>query len=246
MGGGASQTGPQSADLVELARRLGAGLSPVDAAWSVAAIGDQTADALPAAEVELIDGANGKRQKEFIAGRVLAHAGLTALGADTGPLLPAARGALAWPTGIVGSISHCDDVCACLVARSSGLTWVGVDLEEYEPLPARVVPRVMSAKERRAIGDLVDSRRAGRIVFSAKECFYKALAPALDRVLAFAEVEVSLVSCAPGAGTFDATFVEPSARPRGCPKRLGGSWSVAGSTLLTRIADSTDTVTSAG
>ena len=179
-----------------------------------------------------------KRRREFSAGRALAHALLDELGAPDTALLPGARRQPLWPTGFVGSISHADEACAVVVARSEALSLVGVDLEEDGPLPERVGEHVLRPEE---VAGLVavpgGAARAGRLAFSAKECVYKALAPRLDRVLEFQEVGLRWGRGATEqGGGFEARFVGPRGVPPGCPDRIAGRWIRSEGLLLTVVA----------
>jgi len=108
-------------------------------------------------------------------GRALARQLLRSLGITTGPILRASGGQPAWPTGIVGSIAHDDDVAVCVVGVAFGDVAFGVDVEPALPLPAEIKDDVaITAIERVAVGDdLV----AARLLFCAKEAVFKACFP---------------------------------------------------------------------
>lgn len=189
-------------------------------------------------EAALVAGAVAKRQREFATGRALAHQLLTELGAPDEPLLPGARRAPGWPSGYLGSITHSDAFCAVAVARSDRLALIGIDVEEDAPLPEKLVPRILGTEEQAArdvLGPAARARR-GRLVFSAKECIYKALAPLVDRVLGFDEVEVRFAEEADTDGSFMTRFVQPEARPSGCPEVVHGRWMAREGALLSVIA----------
>src|SRR4051794_27548381 len=75
-----------------------------------------------------------KRRREFFAGRIYARQGLLELGQKPVPILPKLSRAPSWPEGFVGSISHCDSVCAAVVGRSSKFHAIGLDIESDSPL----------------------------------------------------------------------------------------------------------------
>ncbi len=106
-------------------------------------------------------------------GRALARQLLQHLGISAGPILRSTGGQPTWPTGIVGSIAHDDDVAVCVVSR--GGVVLGVDVEPALPLPAEIKNDVaITAIERAAVGDdLV----AARLLFCAKEAVFKACFP---------------------------------------------------------------------
>jgi 4'-phosphopantetheinyl transferase EntD len=133
------------------------------------------------------------RRREFATGRRLAHALLGELGFAAAPLLPGADRAPLWPDGAVGSIAH--DRRACVVAVAQRRDWrsLGIDLEPAEPLPDELWAQVLLPEERAAL-DRLPARRGvlARLVFSAKECAYKALAPHVRTILEFHDVRVDL------------------------------------------------------
>ncbi|RKY21173.1 MAG: 4'-phosphopantetheinyl transferase [Planctomycetota bacterium] len=189
-------------------------------------------------EAALVARAVPKRVREFATGRALAHELLDAVGAPDEPLLPGPRREPLWPDGYSGSISHCDQLCAVAVAPRAELPLLGLDLEEDLPLPADVLTRVLTLPELDVLGELPEPQRLRRArrTFSAKEAFYKALAPRLDRVLAFEEVRIDwLDECAHG-GAFEAHFTRAERRPAGCPAYLGGRWWRAPGVVLTLVA----------
>lgn len=191
-----------------------------------------------AQEAALVAGAVAKRQREFATGRALAHQLLTELGAPDQPLLPGARRAPGWPSGYLGSITHSDSFCAVAVARAASLALIGIDVEEDAPLPEKLVPRILGPEERAARDGLAEvaRERRGRLVFSAKECIYKALAPLLERVLGFDEIEVRFADDTEADGSFMTRFVQPEARPDGCPEVVHGRWMAREGALLSVIA----------
>lgn len=160
------------------------------------------------------------RRLAFVAGRLAAraamqHAAATAStprdtsGAVSNPashaVLRTARGAPAFPPGILGSISHTRR-CAVALVRVDHAPDVhlGVDIEAL-PDPDReqhrpdLAPRILTAHERRALpphreGDRVTRAYldAVRIRFSLKEAVYKAIDPWVQRHVRFQEVETTL------------------------------------------------------
>lgn len=226
--------------MTSLADALALGLDSPDVASGCRLLDSVPTDGVPVEEHELVATAAPSRRREFLAGRALARGLLLDLGVRAGPILPGARGAPGWPPGVVGSISHCDTVCAALVGKVGAWAWLGVDLEEDEPLPPRLIPRILRPDERDQLLSDPSPERRSRLVFSAKECFYKALAPQVDRVLAFDEVSVewggALDGCSSGEGRFLARFDGPKRRPAACPPELEGRWWALDGLLMTRIA----------
>lgn len=100
-----------------------------------------------------------------------------------------AAGAPLWPTGIVGSLAHDDEIAVAAIARKSDLLSVGIDVEPSEPLPEDIAAIVALP------GDLcgsVKAHLAGRVLFSAKEAVYKAAHPMDGNVLGYEHIRIDL------------------------------------------------------
>lgn len=131
-----------------------------------------------------------KRHRELVVGRALARDLLSELGVIADEIGTRADRSPDWPSGIIGSISHTDDVCAVAVSREHSMQAIGIDVEVSTAVTSDLLPLVTSARERRSIR-MLDSRFA-TLIFSAKETFYKAQAPKTGRFLEFADVEIEL------------------------------------------------------
>lgn len=145
----------------------------------------------PVFEVEerLISGAVVKRQREFRAGRHCAHAAMELLGHPRQPILRDAHRAPIWPTGFLGSISHCRDQCVAACAKAGPLIGLGLDIEPLEPLTPGVERYIQTPRES-AYLKTFSPALPGRLVFSAKESLYKCFYPLLKRFIGFQAVEI--------------------------------------------------------
>src|SRR5262245_27478480 len=76
-----------------------------------------------------VERAVAKRQAEFACGRRCARRALAMLGIENFPLVPGPHRAPLWPSGVVGSITHCTDLCAAVVARAGRIQSLGLDAE---------------------------------------------------------------------------------------------------------------------
>ena len=136
--------------------------------------------------------ASPKRQVDFLAGRLLAHAALETferpakdipIGPDCAPV---------WPLGVNGSISHGKGACMALVARNDHLC--GIDCEGIARGNAldAVMTLCLSASERGWVARQTHQTKdvVASLVFSAKESIYKALAPRVQRFFGFECAEV--------------------------------------------------------
>lgn len=125
-----------------------------------------------------------RRRREFAAGRSLARGLLATLG-KAAPLLREADGRPAWPSGIVGSITHCETLAAVAIARANDCAGIGIDIEADRPLPQGVARLILSEPEQHWI-QRSDPRLAAETllrVFCAKEALYKAVYPLVRHAL---------------------------------------------------------------
>ena len=188
-------------------------------------------DALLPQERELIEGATAGRIVEFATGRHCARTALASL--DPGlagvPLLRDRRGAPEWPSGVVGSVTHCAGWTGAVVARSRG-SWfgrgvaaIGLDAEPIAPLPNGVLEVVASVEERKALARL-GAERPGipwdTVLFSAKEAAYKAWYPLTGIVLSHQQLHLELSP----SGTFTAVAAASDSSDREVVRRVRGRW----------------------
>ena len=134
------------------------------------------------------------REREFRIGRALAREALARLGIADHPLLPADTREPKWPDGIVGSISHCEGVCAVAVAESKRFSGIGIDLERIDRIDDDIADTVCTPEERRQLDAIAPSVRRQRLalLFSAKESVFKALFPTTRQFLEFHDVALTI------------------------------------------------------
>ncbi len=132
----------------------------------------------------------GFRQVQFVGGRLAVAAAFAELGTRRMAVLADEHGTPLFPEGLVGSISHKQDLAVALLARGS--VAVGVDLEDTDRPRPGVPERVLTPRELEAVRALPESRQWVDTVvrFSVKESIYKAIHPTLRRYVGFGEVEV--------------------------------------------------------
>ena len=137
------------------------------------------------------------RQQEFTAGRIAAR---EAMGSDI--LIPMATDrAPIWPAGFAGSITHAGGWALAVAGHHDRL--LGIDLELDDALPHEVFDTVLSQSERAWLREQPEPEVWARVIFSAKECAYKAQYPRTLQLFGF---EVFEVSINPAAGEFSARF----------------------------------------
>lgn len=158
---------------------------------SVAVRGDDPSASLFPAEARQLSKAVKQRVLEFATGRSCARRALRALGAPETSILCGANREPLWPPGIVGSITHCDGYRAAAVAWQKDVLTVGIDAEINEPLPTDVLEHVAVSEERVWLDEANCGLHRDRLLFSAKECVYKAWFPLTGRWLDFKEARLT-------------------------------------------------------
>ncbi|MYQ78586.1 MULTISPECIES: 4'-phosphopantetheinyl transferase family protein [unclassified Streptomyces] len=188
------------------------------------------------AEVATIAHSVPRRRAEFTTVRLCARRALGRLGVPPVPLVPGKRGAVEWPAGVTGSMTHCTGFRAAAVARSEVAASLGIDAERNEPLPEGILEVVSLPRERAAIAALTRQRpdvHWDRLLFSAKESVFKTWYPLTRRELDFTEAELQFDL---GTRTFSARLLVPG--PVVAGRRHGtfsGRWTAGRGFVLTAI-----------
>lgn len=154
---------------------------------AVLAEGDQPQDQLHPEEASSIsDRAVARRVESFRLGRAAARTALESLGAGRPPIPVGENREPIWPDGIVGSISHAGGYAVAVVAHTTDIAVLGVDLEEKQTFSG-LKERVAFGEELKWLEGLdpaeVDS--ATFEIFSAKEAVFKAFYPRVRRYFGF-------------------------------------------------------------
>lgn len=196
-------------------------------------------DAAPAplfpAEAALMEGRRARRRRQFATARACARRCLTQLGRRPVPLLPGPGGAPQWPSGVVGSITHCDGYRGAVAARAAAVEALGIDAEPSGPLPKGVLGLITSPSERAHLSDLTAADPSlpwDRIFFSAKEAAYKAWYPATGIWLGFRDATLALSP----EGTFTTTLRPPA--PTSVDPVYEGRWLAGPELVLTAVVRS--------
>lgn len=188
-------------------------------------------------EQRVVGRAVEKRKREFSTGRACAHAALERLGFAPTPIPSGERGEPLWPSGVVGSITHCDGYRAAALARDGDLLTIGIDAETHAALPDGLVGDIARPEELPMLAALSredPSVHWDRLLFSAKESVYKAWFPLTKRWLGFEDATLSVDR---ETGSFSARLLERGATVNGT--QLGGfdgRWLVRDGLILTAIA----------
>jgi len=135
-----------------------------------------------------------KRRREYASVRVCAREAMDEIGVAPTAILNAADRSPVWPNGVVGSLTHNDDYCAAAVARKGQIVSVGIDLEQDAVLTEELWDSVCTVSELAWLHrHPVDLRgRLAKILFSAKESFFKCWYPVHHRFLEFQDVALSV------------------------------------------------------
>jgi 4'-phosphopantetheinyl transferase EntD len=161
-------------------------------AVSAEAWGDDQSAPLYPEERAAIGHALESRLQEFATTRSLARQALGRFGLPPAPIPCGSAREPLWPSGIVGSITHCTGYRAAAVARSTQLRTLGIDAEIDNALPPEVVESILVAEEIAWLRNAPDRRHWDRVIFSAKESVYKAWYPLMCRWLDFSQVAVTI------------------------------------------------------
>jgi 4'-phosphopantetheinyl transferase EntD len=190
-------------------------------------------------ELALLGRVVEKRRREFTTVRACARRALAGLGLPPAPITTGERGQPLWPTGVVGSITHCASYRACVLAHVDDLVGLGIDAEPHMPLPEGVITRIARLEELQALSALARANPEvhwDRLLFCAKESVYKVWFPLTHRWLGFEDV---VLTFNPRADTFVARLLRPwpESAIGGCfPPIIEGRWLVHEGLVLVAIA----------
>jgi 4'-phosphopantetheinyl transferase EntD len=143
-------------------------------------------------ELQYIASAVSKRKAEFATARIFARRALARLGVPPCALVPRPDRSPSWPNGVVGSISHTTGCCIVAVTNAPEIIGIGLDIELDTPLETDLERMICTERERKWLECAKPSERGflGKLLFSAKESFYKCQYGITGTFLAFAEVEI--------------------------------------------------------
>lgn len=181
------------------------------------AYGDRPGETVFPGEEDLIARAVDVRRREFITGRRCAREALAAHGYPPAPIRPGPGRDPQWPSGVVGSITHCAGYRAAAVAPATTVAGLGIDAEPNAALPDGVAQVVTVPEESPLLAALDRAHPEihwGRLLFSAKESVYKAWYPLTGRWLGFKDARVTIDA---GTRTFTAHLLIDGARRDGGP-----------------------------
>lgn len=166
-------------------------LFPGCAATVCSRIADVIADPDPD-EIAGMEQAVVKRRKEFVAGRICARLALDRLGVPTGLLRKLPDGAIAWPEGIAGSVSHSETWSGAAVVRLSDAAGIGLDIEDAARVEPNLWRRILTPEERAWLDRMppAETRQWASMIFSAKEALYKCIAALVKGRIGFMDAVI--------------------------------------------------------
>jgi 4'-phosphopantetheinyl transferase EntD len=197
---GVSNDASLSSAILPLLRHL----LPLHAEGEVCSVTDERAPF--AEEMIIVRKAVPRRRREFAAGRRAAHSAMHRLGLPLAPLLASHDRTPIWPSDVVGSISHTSQIAFAAVTSAAYLQGLGVDVEEEGALPGDIIAQVCAASELKHLAQWSAEvgGDAAKLLFSAKEAFYKSYYPIRRRFLEFLDVAIVLQ---PAYSSFEVTLV---------------------------------------
>lgn len=131
------------------------------------------------------------RQAEFLAGRLIVRHALDRLQAQDSEISIGQDGMPVWPAGLCGSISHTRTSVCCAVANGNS-RYIGIDCEDIVSIKhaTELAEFVLSPVEREKLKySSLDLEHGFTLLFSAKECYFKAVYPSVRRHLDFLDIE---------------------------------------------------------
>lgn len=129
----------------------------------------------------------GARQKEFRAGRALAHVVLNRMGQNT-PEIPRAEDRTpVWPRAVVASISHTRSRVFVAAALRANLVCLGVDAEASGAVTEDIHDALFVEDEQVTIAHGIDPTA----LFCCKEAVYKAVYPTFREFFDFPDLAVT-------------------------------------------------------
>lgn len=214
---------------------------------SAEAFGDPPGLELMPGEESLISQAVEKRRKEFTTARHCARNALGELGIPPRAIGRGERGMPLWPSGVVGSLTHCDGYRAAVVGYRLQIRSLGIDAEPHDALPEGVLDHTSLPEEREVLAGRDDTIAWDRLLFCAKEATYKAWFPLTERWLGFEDAHITFdrdtdTAARPDDGPVTGSFVSRilinGATTDGGPPllELPGRWRVHRGIILTTIA----------
>lgn len=186
------------------------------------------------------------RRAEFLAGRYLAKQMLLKEGSDDLKDVEVIIGPdrrPVWPNGVLGSITHSQNIAACVMAHlPSANYYLGIDVEKILTLETcqEIENSIVTSDEIMYMKNIGFSNEVDlTLIFSAKESIFKALYPLVGEYFGFEEANLVKIDRERQILYFALSpfLIEKS----GIKKILNCQFSIQGEMIMTLIFDKVDT-----
>jgi phosphopantetheine--protein transferase-like protein len=139
-----------------------------------------------------IEHAVAGRRQEYLAGRLCARQALEQCGIKAGHLRTLPDGAIAWPEGFIGALSHSEIWCGAAIARRSETAGIGLDIETIARIKEKIWRRILTPEERSWIAGQppAEMQQWAALIFSAKEALYKCIAAHVQQRMGFMDAVI--------------------------------------------------------
>jgi enterobactin synthetase component D len=134
------------------------------------------------------------RRGTWVGGRIALIEASARLGVERKPIINDDRGAPILPDGLIGTLTHKNELAIALLAKDTDGFRIGIDLERVEERQEGIAKMILTAKELAEYESLSKAEREMYLItrFSIKEAIYKALDPFVRRYVGFHEVELQV------------------------------------------------------
>lgn len=143
-------------------------------------------------EVLAIEHVSAARAREFAAGRAAARTAMELLGHPPRPILQGDDRAPVWPAGLTGAITHTSRDALAVVTDDPSIRALGLDLEPTTPIEPDLWRSICTQEDLLWLAGLGPSQRGhfAKLIFSAKEAFYKAQYQITGTMIDFLDVDL--------------------------------------------------------
>lgn len=152
-------------------------------AFAFQPVADDLPDLFAGEAARLSPNAVPKRRAEHRAGRTAARVAMKTLGVAPVAIAKGDLGQPIWPDGLVGAITHTDNLAIAALADRKNVAGLGIDLEHQSRFKPNLTSAIMTKAEIAASVDL-------GATFTAKEAVYKAAFPLVQKVFGFQDVTI--------------------------------------------------------
>lgn len=151
-------------------------------------------DQLYEEERDYVSRAVVRRKAEFGTARVLVRSALQERGFPAQPFLPREDRSPRWPDGVIGSISHTDNLCGVVISTSKQLLSIGFDIEADRSEKEGLKHLVLTPRESSELSTDGSNNVEWMIglIFSIKEAIYKCQFPITGQFVNFIDVGVAI------------------------------------------------------